>query len=50
MLTLRDLFQTVYEMKKQEIEEAKSKVAAAEEKLEESSKPEIDTTYQVCGI
>lgn len=31
VLTLRDLFQTVYELKKQEIEDAKAKAAAGTE-------------------
>lgn len=45
MLTLRDLFQTVYEMKKSEMEETKAKAAVAPEKQEGEETP--DTTYQV---
>lgn len=45
VLALRDLFQTVYEMKKQEIEDAKAKATAGTEGQGDGDNP--DTTYQV---
>ena len=45
VLALRDLFQTVYEMKKQEIEEAKAKAAAGTEGQGDGNNP--DTAAQV---
>lgn len=49
VLALRDLFQTVYEMKKKEIEEAKAKATAASEGQGQGQGDEDnpDTTYQV---
>lgn len=49
MLTLRDLFQCVYELKKQEMEEAKSKQEAGEttEGTEGGTKEGGDNIYQV---
>lgn len=50
MLTLRDLFQCVYEMKKQEMEEVKQKVTLEEQPGGETStdaKEDGEPVYQV---
>ncbi|KAK7501487.1 hypothetical protein BaRGS_00007291, partial [Batillaria attramentaria] len=47
VLALRDLFQTVYEMKKKEMEEAKAKAAAGTQENQEGEADNPDTTYQV---
>ena len=46
MLTLRDLFQVVYDMKKKEVEEAKQKQEETIEKAEEAKDGE-EPVYQV---
>ncbi len=46
MLTLRDLFQVVFEMKKKEVEEAKRKREASISDSSEPSTPAADKTQQ----
>ena len=46
MLTLRDLFQAVYEMKKKEVEEAKQKHEEIE-KADEAKDTQEEPVYQV---
>lgn len=47
MLTLRDLFQVVYELKKKEVENAKHKVVDPATEVKETTEEPV---YQVCRI
>ena len=48
MLTLRDLFQVVFEMKKQEVEAAKARKQRGEEKQDEKTAEKGTTEKPAC--